>query len=131
MGMKMKVLVFVLLVMLASVTSATIDGKIKRVEWGLSDGSEPIVVKPLILIQNTGDEKARFHVMVAVNGTGKRFSGGCWPTDEIDGGRTALVWPYPLRLADRGDLAYLAVELYSDSCLKSQLLNVMRRTQKK
>ena len=77
-----------------------------------------------------GNEKATFHVMVTVNGDGKRFSGGCWPTDEIDVGRTALVWPYPLRLADRSDLAYLAVELYSDSCLKANLLDVMKRTQK-
>jgi hypothetical protein len=44
--------------------------------------------------------------------------------------RTALVWPYPLRLVDRGDLAYLAVELYSDSCLKVKLLGFMRRMQK-
>jgi len=68
--------------------------------------------------------------MVTIEGGGKRFSGGCWPTDEIDVGRTALVWPHPLRLADRGDLAYLAIELYSDSCLKSHLLDVMRRMQK-
>ena len=124
-------IIALLLLLLVSTALATIDGKIKSVDWGISGESEPITVKPLIVVENTGDEKTRYHVMVVVDEGSKRFSGGCWPTDEIDGGRTALVWPYPLRLADRGDLAYLAVELYSDSCLKSQLLNVMRRTQKK
>jgi hypothetical protein len=124
----MKALALVLL-LLASVTSATIDGEIKEVAWGLSGESEPIIVKPLILIENTGDQPARYHVLLTVDRRdGKRYSGGCWPTDEIDAGKTGMTWPYPLRLPNRGDLAYVAVELYSQSCLKSNLLDVQKRS---
>ena len=123
----MKAAALVFLMLLISVASGTIDGKIKRVEWGLSGESEPIIVKPLILIENTGDQSSRYHVLLTVDRDGKRYSGGCWPTDEIDAGRTGMTWPYPLRLPNRGDLAYVAVELYSDACLKSELLDVEKR----
>jgi hypothetical protein len=121
-----RALAFALLMLVASVASATIDGRIKSVDWGLSSESVPIVVKPLIVIENTGNEKTRFHVMLAVS-DGKRYSGGCEPTAEIDVGKIGIVWPYPLRLANRGDLCCIAVELYSDSCFGSKLLDVKKR----
>ena len=123
----MKALAVVLLLMLASVTSATIDGKIKSVTWGQFGGSEPIIVKPLIVIENTGDETTRYHIVVAVNKDGNRYAGACWVTDEVGVGKTGMTWPNPLRLPNRNDLAYLTVELYSDSCLKSRLLDVEKR----
>jgi hypothetical protein len=67
--MNLKVIALVLL-LLASAASATVDGKIKRVDWGISGESEPITVKPMIMVENTGDEKARFHIMVTVDGGG-------------------------------------------------------------
>jgi hypothetical protein len=120
------IFVLVLMLVATSVSCATIDGRIKSVDWGLSGESVPIVVKPLIVIENTGDEMTRFHVMLAVS-DGKRYSGGCETTAEIDIGKIGMVWPHPLRLANQGDLCCIAVELYSDSCFGGELLDVKKR----
>jgi hypothetical protein len=95
--------------------SGTIDGQIKNVSWGVYGESVPITVKPLITIENTGDEVTRCHVAVAVDKDGKRYAGACWVTDEISVGKTGMTWPYALWLPNRSDLAYLQVEPYSDS----------------
>ena len=125
--MKMKAAVVVLLMMLmVSMASATIDGKIKSVTWGMTGELEPIVVKPLVLIENTGDERAQFHIVIAVDKDVNRYAGACWVTDEIGVGKTGMTWPKVLRLPKKSDLPYVQVELYSDACVKSKLLDVKK-----
>ena len=123
----MKALALVVLMLLVSVAGATVDGRIKSVTWGISGESEPIAVKPLIMIENTGDEQTRYHIVLAVDRDSNRYAGACWVTDEIGIGKTGMTWPPVLRLPKRSDLAYLTVELYSDSCMKNKLLDVEKR----
>lgn len=122
--MKMKAVFVMALLLLVSVTSATIDGDITNVDWPLSG----TMLNPVVTIKNTGDEVARFHVMITVSdGNGKKYSSSCSVTSEIGVGETSTMWPYSLKLEDRGDMCCVAVELYSDSCLKSKLLDVEKR----
>ena len=125
----MKAAVIVLLLMAVSVAGATVDGQIKSVTWGISGELESIAVKPLVMIENTGDEQTRYHIVLAVDRDGNRYAGACWVTDEVGVGKTGMAWPPVRRLPKRSDLAYLTVELYSDSCQKSKLLDVNERRQ--
>jgi hypothetical protein len=67
--MKAPVLVLLLMV-LVSMASAIIDGRIKEVSGGISGESEPIAVKSLVIIENTGDQRTRYHIVLAVDRDG-------------------------------------------------------------
>ncbi len=121
-------IIIVLLLLAASVADATVNGQIKDVSWGISGQSGPITtVKPLVIIENTGDQPARYHIAVAVDRDGKRYAGACWETEEIGINKTGMTWPHALRVPSQSDLDYLQIELYSDLCLKSDLLDIKKK----
>ncbi len=123
-----------LLIALAFITLsavAEIDGKIETVDWSeasISGACPPIDYKPAVTITNTGDEKARFYLTVSVfdNKRGKERQTGCWSTQEIEPGDSALVWPYPLKLTSKYNT--VKVTLFAQSCLEDNILDVDEHT---
>ncbi len=86
----MRAAIIIVLLLLASVADATVNGRIKEVSWGISGQSGPISVKPVVIIENTSDLPARYHIAVAVDKNGKRYAGACWTTNEIGIGKTGM-----------------------------------------
>jgi hypothetical protein len=111
--------------------TAEIDGHIEKVDWmdsSISGACPPIDFKPAITITNTGDEKARFYLTVSVFDTerGKERQTGCWSTQEIEPGDTALVGPYPLKLMSKYNS--VRVTLFARSCLEDNILDTDNHT---
>jgi hypothetical protein len=111
--------------------TSEIDGNIKEVDWAeasVSGACPPIDFKPAIKITNTGDEKAHFYLTVSVfdNERGKERQTGCWSTQEIEPGDTALVWPYPLKLMSKYNS--VKVTLFARSCLEDNILDTDNHT---
>ena len=123
--------ILIIAAILAIPVTAEIDGNIEKVDWSeasISGACPPIDYKPAVTISNTGDEKARFYLTVSVfdNERGKERQTGCWSTQEIEPGDTALVWPYPLKLISKYNT--VKVMLFARSCLEDNILDTDEHT---
>jgi hypothetical protein len=117
--------ILIIAIILTLHATATIDGKIKNVDWlaaSISGACPPISYKPTVTISNTGDEKARFYLTISIeDARGKERRSGCLTAQEILPGDTATVWPYPIELRLRYNR--LELTLYANSCLNSNILD--------
>jgi hypothetical protein len=130
-GMLMRSLaILIIAAILVIPATAEIDGSIQKVDWSeasISGACPPIDYKPAITITNTGDEKARFYVTISVtDARGKERQSGCLPTQEIEPGDSATVWPYPIKLREKYNR--IGVTLYAYSCLENHILDIDKHT---